>query len=522
MHKWQYAITLVLSILITPLSIAENWMCGQDLNGNGNVADPGETQACVTIDGDKFCPLATDCDINSKKECTTIATSLGSYTTNLFAGIQTQAGQTSTRHHINFFQNKHTTTLYNPSNSTVNSVNITDNTIITPSLCQRYPDLSMDVSVLMTYPNPTNPPAIAPNYIVNQYPTCANGMVYDVSLSPQGLPYTPLEICYGSFCSNWNILSAQVTFTASITKETCEEETTYACPLGNEYACLNNNGKYQCSQNRCVDLDVATPEITDNITGTMLVDDGQRDNEGLCMDQLMIYSGKASECLTSGTQTAFQNCCDSGDGQILTDDVGSIAGLAGSFDTVKTVYTIAEGAFYTYQNMLATGSTVAEASAAAATTATQGTLIAIDPTTLAISVALHFVMDYLTKACDSESMNTAIMSGSGYCHYIGEYCKEEWDFVGCVQEAKSYCCFNSKMARIIHQQGRPQLNSFGANSWGSVEAPNCRGFTPEEFQSLDFSKIDLTEYYQDLTRQTEGVIQQKVNEGVNDFYNQTR
>jgi conjugal transfer mating pair stabilization protein TraN len=48
------------------------------------------------------------------------------------------------------------------------------------------------------------------------------------------------------------------------------------------------------------------------------------------------------------------------------------------------------------------------------------------------------------------------------------------------------------MARIIQEQGRSQLQSF--NGWGSVEAPDCRGFTVEEFSHLDFSKIDFSEY----------------------------
>jgi len=37
--------------------------------------------------------------------------------------------------------------------------------------------------------------------------------------------------------------------------------------------------------------------------------------------------------------------------------------------------------------------------------------------------------------------------------------------------------------------------SRGRNAWGTAKHPYCRGFTPEEFQSIDFSKVDLTEYY---------------------------
>jgi conjugal transfer mating pair stabilization protein TraN len=51
------------------------------------------------------------------------------------------------------------------------------------------------------------------------------------------------------------------------------------------------------------------------------------------------------------------------------------------------------------------------------------------------------------------------------------------------------------MARIIQEQGRPQLTAFGpTGNWGSPDNPNCRGFTPEEFEALDFAKIDFSEY----------------------------
>ena len=80
--------------------------------------------------------------------------------------------------------------------------------------------------------------------------------------------------------------------------------------------------------------------------------------------------------------------------------------------------------------------------------------------------------------------------------------------MGCVQKAKSYCCFNTKMARIIHEQGRPQLVSFGADGgWGVPVSPNCRGFTPDEFQYLDFSRIDLSEYFEDIQKDLSTKIQ---------------
>jgi len=96
------------------------------------------------------------------------------------------------------------------------------------------------------------------------------------------------------------------------------------------------------------------------------------------------------------------------------------------------------------------------------------------------------------KMCGEPDTECVAKAGKGSCHFIGSYCKENWWLIGCVQSANVFCCFNSMLARMIQEQGRPQLKSF--NGWGSVEAPDCRGFTVDEFSHLDFTKIDLSEY----------------------------
>jgi conjugal transfer mating pair stabilization protein TraN len=77
--------------------------------------------------------------------------------------------------------------------------------------------------------------------------------------------------------------------------------------------------------------------------------------------------------------------------------------------------------------------------------------------------------------------------------------------VGCVQRNQSYCCFNSKLARILQEQGRAQIPSIGG--FGSAQSPNCRGFTTHEFQSLDFTKIDLTGYHAQIRTKGQALIQ---------------
>ncbi|MCX7992018.1 MAG: conjugal transfer protein TraN, partial [Proteobacteria bacterium] len=87
----------------------------------------------------------------------------------------------------------------------------------------------------------------------------------------------------------------------------------------------------------------------------------------------------------------------------------------------------------------------------------------------------------LLNSCSQNERMTAVRDRDGLCHYVGEYCKNKITGVGCVQKARVYCCFNSKLARIIQEQGRIQLGI----GWGDAKSPDCRGFGPDEFSMLD-------------------------------------
>ena len=105
------------------------------------------------------------------------------------------------------------------------------------------------------------------------------------------------------------------------------------------------------------------------------------------------------------------------------------------------------------------------------------------------------------------------------CHYVGSYCAEKW-LGTCVQRKKTFCCFGSVLARILHEQGRPQIGL----SWGTPENPNCRGFTPAELQSIDFGKIDFSEYEDFMKDEVNekfkpNEIQQNMQNKIQDFYN---
>jgi conjugal transfer mating pair stabilization protein TraN len=81
----------------------------------------------------------------------------------------------------------------------------------------------------------------------------------------------------------------------------------------------------------------------------------------------------------------------------------------------------------------------------------------------------------------------------GLCHFIGTFCGKSILGV-CTSKRKSYCCYQSKLTRIIQEGGHAQL----ALGFGTPKRADCAGFTIEQFASLDLSKIDFTEIYNEL------------------------
>ena len=88
------------------------------------------------------------------------------------------------------------------------------------------------------------------------------------------------------------------------------------------------------------------------------------------------------------------------------------------------------------------------------------------------------------------------------CRYVGIHKKKALGIT--LKKRKVYCCFNSRMARVIHEQARGQLIRKGLwptarnNGWGSARNPRCGGMTAEQLQEIDFDAVDFSEIYENL------------------------
>nr|WP_262696178.1 conjugal transfer protein TraN [Kordiimonas aquimaris] len=277
-----------------------------------------------------------------------------------------------------------------------------------------------------------------------------------------------------------------------------------SCPLEGVDECfLGGDGVSRCSDTLCVNTADAPIEELQR-ERVAYVNDGTIDASGECLNDVQVFTGRGMDCQRPGLLTLFKNCCKNR-GEILTDSSGGL-GAAATVSTVTAVFSGASAAV----SALASGATAASAASAG----TAALAAAGGPAIIGAGVYLLFT-ELLGFGCDQQDFEAALLDGSGMCHFVGTYCVARIPFIGCIQKARSFCCFNSKLGRIIHQQGREQLKNF--DGFGEPKMPECRGFTPAEFQALNFSDMDLSEYYDELAARSEAQLKDTFEQGLDAF-----
>jgi conjugal transfer mating pair stabilization protein TraN len=139
-------------------------------------------------------------------------------------------------------------------------------------------------------------------------------------------------------------------------------------------------------------------------------------------------------------------------------------------------------------------------------------------------------------SCDSQEQKLAQLRSDYECNQVGTYCSES--FLGvCLQTMQSWCCFGGELAELIQVQVKGgNTGSVGVNwgpsgpggtqSWvagqgfGSADSPNCGGFTPTQFQKVDFSQVNLTPFYQNISTSAAANTTGAVNSAETKFQNE--
>jgi len=305
-------------------------------------------------------------------------------------------------------------------------------------------------------------------------------------------------------------------------------------------------------------------------TTCQLASSGQSSTPLTCNGQIYVFTGQKTECRRAGVMSAGTNCCKSNapaDAACSFANVskeiglGEIASLAFSLGTSLAQFAgmdvkqmLAEEIGHAVvQQWIATGTTEGILSDLTTMLGKEGAQAAVDVLNLDIasgaistagqelgdatiteasSAVAEAVGSVLTIAgwvyfayqvynmyaqlsqCTAGELMLGCKIAKGVCHHVGSRCKSQ-AFGTCLQKVDVYCCYNSKLARIINEQGLPQIGK----SFGTGDIPYCKGFQLDEFVMLNLSDIDLSEYSDDLMREMAPNAQQQYMDALNRMQN---
>ena len=311
---------------------------------------------------------------------------------------------------------------------------------------------------------------------LERYDCSANVTVYYSPSCPSGYYYigngecaTTTTLTASPTCPSGYTLSGN-TCTAT-TSATCPSGTTlingecvsYSCPLGGSTQCIEPSGSstYYCSPETCQYLTYNNGTIT--ISGSASTSGSLPQappNNGTvtsagCQGSIYIFSGTAVSCRSGGLQTAYHDCCNAG------------TYLFGAVQCNSTEKATAQSLTYDQQY----GNSV-------------------------------YPNANYTGGLEGEDI------------YVGSYCSDS--FLGmCLETMDVFCQFPGLLAATIQQQGRAQLGT----GWGSAQNPDCSGFTPSQFQELNFGNMNLSNYTNVLEQTTINGLSGTVNSNIGNIEN---
>jgi conjugal transfer mating pair stabilization protein TraN len=104
--------------------------------------------------------------------------------------------------------------------------------------------------------------------------------------------------------------------------------------------------------------------------------------------------------------------------------------------------------------------------------------------------------------CSDAEKELGEMKEKLFTVYLGE--KSHKNDIGIKKTDKVYCVFNSKLAKIIQEQGRSwQLEI----SLGSAKNPSCSAISPKDLANINFDKIDLASAFDEVNTKQKAINQ---------------
>jgi len=102
--------------------------------------------------------------------------------------------------------------------------------------------------------------------------------------------------------------------------------------------------------------------------------------------------------------------------------------------------------------------------------------------------------------CKSKEIQLSENIRQGNCHFVDDYRVKKSVAQKAVHvDKQGYCCYQSKLSRVIQEGAKQQLN----RSWGDGAAPQCEALTVDDLEHLDWSKIDFSEIAADFVKKAQ-------------------
>ena len=275
-----------------------------------------------------------------------------------------------------------------------------------------------------------------------------------------------------------------------------------------------------CLDGRCFDTSsVPDADFAKAVTGLEVEREA---GKYLDPNTLVVFQGYDNRCHKK--LFGLVNCCK-GAGvstSLLTDlNLITAAGgpaLGGSSYTYDALFTsdAADLAIAGFESLFAAGGgSSALAGLVAGDLAVSTFIEALVPGSWSIALIAIEVSGILE--CEKAEQVLGLKRDNRLCHDVGSYCSARVPVLRtCTETTQTYCCFNSRISRILNEQGRPQIGK----GWGGAENPDCSGFTITELQSLDFSRMDLSEFFAEIapTLPDVGAIRSRAQQKINSTF----
>ncbi|MFA5028495.1 MAG: conjugal transfer protein TraN, partial [Candidatus Methylomirabilota bacterium] len=245
---------------------------------------------------------------------------------------------------------------------------------------------------------------------------------------------------------------------------------------------------------KCITTD--TPANTEFGLATAMLEgqvtaEQNRENDGV---EIYAFPGFAQACASN----PLINCCTQGSAQETADNIRTgIQAMQMAMNAYKAYQTFSTAYTATTTLVEVYGYAMVEAAQIVATEMMSSYVASMFAFSWAgvmmvVVMAVALLMQML-MTCDEASTETAIKTEMGLCVEAGEYCSQKILFA-CWGKKHAACCFVSRLARIIQEQGRAQLGI----GWGDPKAPDCRGLTVDELQAINWERLDFSEYIAEL------------------------